>query len=156
MFTRKYQNTKRKEGFTLIEILLVIALIAILAAIVIVAVNPARQLGQAQDAQRQSDVKTILDAVGQYTIDNSGTLPSGIPTGATCETNGQDICKADASCEGVSLDVLLTNRTYLTALPEDPTAATSDTTGYRIMQNSERVTVCAPTTYGSSGISVSR
>lgn len=153
MTTHIYKKTK---GFTLIEILLVIALIAILASIVIVAINPARQLGQAQDAQRHSDVKTILDAVGQYSIDNAGSLPSGIPTGTTCETDGSVICKADAECEGVSLDILTVNRLYITDLPTDPTAATADETGYNIMKNSERVTVCAPTTYGSSTISVSR
>lgn len=147
----------KQTGFTLIEILLVIGLIAILAAIVIVAVNPARQIGLAQNTQRRSDVKAILDAIGQYSIDNTGSLPSGIPVGTTCEDDGSVICKADSECEGVSLDVLVSQRKYLTDLPADPTAATSLETGYYVMKNSYgRVVVCAPTTYNSESISVSR
>ncbi len=64
-----------KKGFTLIELLLVIGIIAILAAIVIVAINPTRQLGQARNAQRNSDVNTLLNAIWQYAIDNSGNMP---------------------------------------------------------------------------------
>ena len=70
-------KTSRK-GFTLIELLLVIGIIAILAAIVIVAINPTRQLGQARNAQRNSDINTILNAVWQYAIDNNGTMPSDL------------------------------------------------------------------------------
>ena len=64
-----------REGFTLIELLLVIGIIAILASIVIVAINPTKQMGDARNAQRRSDVNTILNAVYQYAIDNNGTMP---------------------------------------------------------------------------------
>ena len=53
------------KGFTLIEILIVIGIIAILSSIVIIAVNPARQFAQARDTKRQSDVNAILNAVYQ-------------------------------------------------------------------------------------------
>jgi len=54
------------KGFTLIEILVVVALIAILAAVTIVAINPAKHFSEARDAQRSSDVTQILNAVTQY------------------------------------------------------------------------------------------
>lgn len=143
------------KGFTLIEILLVIAIMAILAAIVIIAINPAKQLGEAQNAQRRSDVRTILDAVIQYSIDNDGTLPPGIPVGSTCADDGEDVCQMDTVCGGVSLDLLLSERKYLTDLPNDPTGSDESITGYSIMKNSYgRVGVCSQNTYNSVEISV--
>lgn len=148
---------QKNKGFTLIEILLVIAIMAILAAIVIIAINPAKQLGEAQNAQRRSDVRAILDATVQYSLDNSGSLPSGIAVGTTCIDDGIDICKVDTICGGTSLDVLVSGRTYLTDLPIDPTASGATYTGYAIMQNSAgRVSVCAQTTYDNADISVTK
>jgi len=69
-----------RRGFTLIELLLVVGIIAILASIVIVAINPTKQLGDTRNAQRKADVNTILSAVYQYSIDNNGNLPAGITT----------------------------------------------------------------------------
>lgn len=76
-----------KKGFTLLEILLVVAVITILAGIVILAINPGRQLAMARDAQRESDIKVILEGVYQYSIDHQGILPTPITTVET------EICK---------------------------------------------------------------
>ena len=61
-----------KAGFTLVELLMVIGIIGVLAAIVVVAINPTKQLGSARDTKRRSEVNSILNAVSQYAIDHGG------------------------------------------------------------------------------------
>ena len=67
------KNLKKNDGFTLIEILVVIGIIAILAVIVLIAINPARQFQQARDTQRDSNTNAILNGIGQYIADNKGS-----------------------------------------------------------------------------------
>lgn len=145
----------KREGFTLIEVLLVIAILAILAAIVIIAINPAKQFGEAQNADRRSDVSSILNAVQQYAIDNHGSYPSDIPWGEECLIDGTDICRSEMSCDGVSLDDLITDEKYLTEIPTDPTVSSYELTGYKIFMNTAgRIGVCAPGAYGDYQITI--
>ncbi len=72
----KILNNKR--AFSLVEVILVIAAIAILASIVIIAINPQKQLAETRNAKRSSDINNIMKAVYQYSIDNNGNFPEGI------------------------------------------------------------------------------
>lgn len=134
----------KQSGFTLLEILLVVAAIAILAGIVIVAINPGKQLGDTRNAQRRSDVNTILNAVYQYSIDNNGAIPgtgnlSGTPT-EICAAN-----TATSTCTGaglVPINELVWSEKYLVDLPSDPSGGCatngicyqiSTTTGNRVV-----------------------
>ncbi len=131
---------QKQKGFTLIELLVVIAIIAILAAIVIIAINPARQFALARNAQRWSNVNTILNATWQYAVDNQGTLPANITATST------EICKTGSTdCSGlVDLSVLTDNGTYVVAIPNDPKGASTNGTGYFIREVNGRVEVTAP------------
>ena len=148
-----FSSLNVRRGFTLIELLLVIGIIAILASIVIVAINPTKQLGDARNAQRRSDVNTILNGVYQYAIDTNGNLPTGIPVGTA-----RKICVSNAaSCQfGVDLDAL--TGAYLVRMPLDPQASATGTgTDYTIVQDSNgRVTVAAPSAEQGETISVTR
>ncbi|MSR86751.1 type II secretion system protein [Candidatus Peribacteria bacterium] len=148
-----------RSGFTLIELLLVIGIIAILASIVIVAINPTKQLGDARDAQRRSDVNTILNAVYQYAIDNNGNLPSGIPTNSTkviCQATLDPTTCIGSGYDGVNLRML--TGAYLVSIPRDPrVTATGTGTRYNIVQDTAgRITVSAPGAERAASISVTR
>ncbi|MEY4744556.1 MAG: hypothetical protein RL272_501 [Candidatus Parcubacteria bacterium] len=154
---QKIRSNKAEPGFTLLEILLAVALLATLAGIVILALNPAKQLGETRNAQRRSDVSTILDAMYQYSIDNSGTFPGTIPTGA-CGGAAGSICKTGGTCTGiVDLGPLTTNEKYIVSIPTDPTGATTNGSGYFVSKTAGgRITICAPSAEQGATISVTR
>ena len=106
----------RLKGFTLIELLVVIGILTVLLAIVLVAINPARQFSQANDTQRRSDVNAILNAIHQYGADNKGDLPTGIT--ATAKT-----ITSTVGATNVDLCIALVPK-YLADIPIDPTTGT--------------------------------
>ena len=147
------QNIQR--GFTLLEVLLVVAIIAILAGIVIVAINPAKNLGDTRNSQRSSDVSAILSATSQYTLDNNG-MPAGITATPT------EICATGATtCTGlVDLTPLTTAGKSLSAIPKDPQCATvcaPNGVGYDISKNAnDQIIVSAPFAEQSKTISATK
>lgn len=136
------KNKKNKiKGFTLIEILVVIGIIAILAAVVIIAINPAKHFAEANNSTRSANVNAILNAVGQYVVENKGLLPT-IPNGEI----DQDFCEAIVP-------------EFLPALPTDPKSffagkaivdgdcddiTTTQKTNYEVNATGNRIEVCAP------------
>ena len=73
---KKYFN--KTKGFTLLEILLVVGIISLLAGIVIVAINPAKQLATARNATRLNDITVIKAVVERYINNHRGALPTGL------------------------------------------------------------------------------
>lgn len=162
---------KNQKGFTLIELLVVIGILAILLSIVLIAINPARQFGQANNTKRQSDTAAILNAIGAYAADNHGTLPAGIPV---APTPAVDVSTVQTLCHDLLGSGDATNPTgasYISALPTDPQNTTTNggpittcpasnpvASGYLVEQDSAgRVTVLAPSTQiGIPTISVQR
>ncbi len=130
----------KNKGFTLIELLVVIGIIAILAGIVIVAINPARQFAQARNTDRWSAVNTILNAVGQRLADNRGVFETGCAAGViptTAKHIGSDALNYDIGPCIVP--------TYISILPLDPSTGTAVDSGYTIVRDATtgRITVGA-------------
>ena len=61
---RKYM--KRLGGFTLVELLIVIALLGVIATIVIAAINPIEQTNRAKDSGQKADASQLLSAIERY------------------------------------------------------------------------------------------
>ena len=119
-FTSKHNS----KGFTLLEILLVVGIIAILAGIVIIAINPTKQLGTTRNTERKSDIKQIDSALKQYYIDHNH-FPTTTPDALTeiCDTGTSTYPDMYSTCSGNGLiDLSMLVPTYLTAIPKDPQA----------------------------------
>ena len=65
-FTRQNFSKKNLVGFTLLELLIVIGILAILSTTVILVINPAQLLKKARDSQRISDLNTLKTAIAYY------------------------------------------------------------------------------------------
>ena len=157
---------RHRNGFTLIELIIVMGILAVLFSLTLVALNPARDFAQANNTRRRADVVSILNAINQYMADYSGALPPGLAPG--------DIDKhvrADASCTnctGTNFCNAIVPR-YIASMPKDPangvfTSCSADhNIGYMISvsnppdsADSPRVTVSAVYTELSAAISVTR
>lgn len=112
---------KSEKGFTLVELLVVIAIIAILIVLILVALNVARQ--RARDSQRQTDLRSVQTALEIYASENNGLYPD-----ATLENN-------------------LQTTGYLNPLPSDPIGDTEY--GYHVAGDNLSYTLCAVEERGS-------
>jgi prepilin-type N-terminal cleavage/methylation domain-containing protein len=140
-----------KRGFTLIEILLVIAILSILLVVVFAALNPAQRLEDTRNARRWNDVNNYLTAIHECIIDNDGDeTQCGLTDDGTVDeivdgaavTTGCDAVCGGATGDCVNLDTLVT-QAYLGSLPTDPIVPATDHTSYSVVVSSGIVTVAA-------------
>jgi hypothetical protein len=148
---------KRGMSKVMIGILIGLGLLPFLSvvfAIVLIAMNPAKQFKQANDVKRRNDTLQILNAVWQYADAHQGAMPPAI-TGTPQEisSTGAAICS----------DLV---PTYIAYIPVDPSLNTGDitdcsnsyATGYLISVDptTNRVYVSAPKAELETDISVTR
>jgi prepilin-type N-terminal cleavage/methylation domain-containing protein len=127
-----------RSAFTLLELLLVIAVVAILAGIVLFALNPAGRLQEANDTKAIAKSNDLKKAIQAYVVDNGGSLPANI---SSLTTYGiYDVCKQGQSTNCVNLDVLVTNG-YMSEIPVDSEGETTVISGYKIEYDPTKTTV---------------
>ncbi|MBQ3431114.1 type II secretion system protein [Candidatus Saccharibacteria bacterium] len=109
-------NTKPKKGFTIIEVVLVLAIAGLIFLMVFIAL-PNMQRSQ-RDTQRRNDYSALSANMTQYMTNNNGSLPSALtsadsikyinttgndPNGLTYELKAKS-CKNDSSAKcGITL-----------------------------------------------------
>ncbi len=149
---------RASKGFTLIELLIVIGIIGILAAIVLVAVDPAKRLKQSRNARRFAETNAILNAILNYTVDYKGTLPSALTsaTGAgvpfvigsggaasltACPSSLTGLTQNVTSTVDLAADTALVSN-YIAEIPVDPRGVNdagdvynSEVTGYYVLRS---------------------
>jgi len=148
-----------QKGFTLLELLIVMALIAILVGIVLAALNPARQFANARNAVRSSNLNTILNGISSNMVENAGTFTCAagtVPSSAAVMTS-------TAGAGNYNIGPCLVPN-FLSSMPYDPsatgahwTSTTDYNTGYTILKDANnRITVAAPGAENSATITLTR
>lgn len=154
---------KITRGFTLIEILLVVAILSILLVVVFASLNPAQRLQDTRNARRWNDVNQVLTAIHECIVDNDGSLSTcGITDDGTAReiVNGAIVTGCDAVC-GVATSECedlsgLVSSNYLASLPADPTAPATNHTSYTVTSTSGVISVASCGAEGGESISVAR
>ena len=101
-----------KKGFTLVELLVVIAIIGILSTLSVVSLNSAR--AKSRDARRLSDIKQIRTALDMY-YDSSSTYPVSCPALGT----GNCACLTSVGWTNTST-TNCTGTIFMQKVPSDP------------------------------------
>ncbi len=114
---------KHAKGFTLIELIVVIAIIGVLATVLIITFNPLAQLQKARDAQRRSDMKAIQNALEQYYNDHGSypTVPCAWYASESDATGPGWVCHSGGDwIPGLAPQ-------YMKSLPKDPSGGSNGT-----------------------------
>lgn len=130
-------------GFTLVELLIVIAIIAVLAVVVFVTLDPLTRFRDARDSQRWSDVTAMLDAAKLDQVDRDGaylTAITNMTAGSyyvvgTCSSGANTTCTAQPTTQAACADLTgLVSAGKIPSIPRDPSTGTAANTDYYIMR----------------------
>lgn len=105
-----------KKGFTLVELLVVMAIIAILATVIIAGFRSSQMRGR--DAQRKSNLKQIANALEIFFADYGKYPPASGTQIASCSYNPAN--GSGTACVWGSGTISDTKTTYMRTLPTDP------------------------------------
>ncbi len=139
---------RQRPGFTLLELLIVVAILGILMGIVAVKLRPMFHMGLTYDVRRKSDVRQLRYALTQALIQNV-LPPANISYG---EKNAKWICQysykglncVNPPVEGIDLSFLVPD--YLSDIPVDPAVTDPALSGYKIYKDGAFFIIVAPNT----------
>jgi len=154
--------TKAREGFTIIELLIVIAIIAILAGLVLNNFQGAQ--AKARDTQRVTDINNVHSKLEEFYNDNnaypqtfSAATFAGIDAQSLVDPDGTAIVINAAVADEAAADAVANPTTsggeyrYI-AFPTGCTATPANCTGYVMKTFVERPTSTTPNPYRKEGL----
>lgn len=137
------------KGFTLVELLVVIAIIAVLAAVVVLIINPIELTRRGRDAARLTDLANLQNAINvavQEGASAGSTTAALLCAGTTAPCRGESVAggRVTDGSGWVKVNVSTQKSVSVATLPVDPinTAADhyvycSDGNGYEIATHLE-------------------
>jgi prepilin-type N-terminal cleavage/methylation domain-containing protein len=87
-FHRKVYKKFKETGFTLVELLVAIGIVAALSGSIIAVINPKEQLSRSQDSVRKAHIAQIGKALKRYSIQNT-TFPNPSIIAETLTASGE-------------------------------------------------------------------
>jgi len=91
---------KKTKAFTLIEMLIVLAVIIILLTAVLTVFNPNKRIKQAQDTRRWQDVTSILKAANSYAVDHKAPFCANLGMDLTDDDQWRCLGPGIGDCPG--------------------------------------------------------
>ncbi len=114
----------KTKGFTLLELLIVIAILAVLSVTLVLVLNPAESLRKSRDTQRMSDLATLKTALGLYMTTVSAP-------DLTTSAVDNDLCYAGGTTKNIYYSQTLTDTSVATSgIPVGSISALTDGTGW--------------------------
>lgn len=135
---------RRKQtitGFTLVELLVVIAIIAILAAVVVLIINPLELTRRGRDAARLTDLSNLQQAINVAVQEATNSGSAILCNGASYPCSGNSAVDSRVADGGGWIKVNLGTQQSVSipTLPVDPTNSTG-TTGYHYVYCADKPT----------------
>lgn len=114
-------STSSLKGFTLVELLITVGIVGVLAAVLLIAIDPASKIAKARDAKRKQDINQIANALISYQH-QFGYFPaetdcdSSIGSASSCPVYPPESGWSQSS----GIYTAIVGQQFLTLLPTDP------------------------------------
>ena len=136
----------KRQGLTIIELVIVISILAIIIGITTIASNPVQQFANARNTQRWSHVNSLINAISQNIADNNNVF--------TCTAGSIPTTKTVLGTSGYNISSCITP-TYIVTLPFDPKTGTTTDIGYSILQSATSGVITVYSDDAELGIAIS-